>query len=593
MKIVYKNSELEKWLIGVNAATSVLVVAALAMQFGFEQPLLPLELLAGVQMGAVCVFAAEKLLRLTNAVCKRDFLLANWFAGLLLLVLAVVILSADSWFADADYARLAAVAVYLLVEVVTKVCKGGIAFACSGQNPARSLLASFLVLIFAGTSLLMLPKSTTTGSIGAVDALFTATSATCVTGLIVKDTGKDFSAVGQLVILVLIQLGGLGIVIFGAVIALLVGRALSLRESATMQDLLSAQTLGRMGRIIAFILLATVAIETAGALATFNMWDDVPGWLGSTAQQWFCSIFHSISAFCNAGFGLFSDSLAGYRRAWPVYVVICPLIILGGFGFGVLYNVGDVVLDRINGFFRRLLHRQHSLLAQTPKRLQLQTKIVLTVSGLLIILGAAGFVLLEYWTGSGTQSRGAGVILDGLFQSVTARTAGFNTVDVGALSAPTQMVLILLMFIGGSPASTAGGIKTVTFAVVIMAAYATLRKRSEVEIFRRSVRMAVVGKAVTIALLFVAMLIGVSLALSVSESANRFEMSQIIFEVASALGTVGLSTGITPALTAAGKLLIIATMLIGKLGPLTLLASLMLDTRPVRYNYPEEAVVVG
>jgi trk system potassium uptake protein TrkH len=218
---------------------------------------------------------------------------------------------------------------------------------------------------------------------------------------------------------------------------------------------------------------------------------------------------------------------------------------------------------------------------------------VLTVSGLLIILGAAGFVLLECWTGSGTQSRGAGVILDGLFQSVTARTAGFNTVDVGALSAPTQMVLILLMFIGGSPASTAGGIKTVTFAVVIMAAYATLRKRSEVEIFRRSVRMAVVGKAITIALLFVAMLIGVSLALSVSESANRFEMSQIIFEVASALGTVGLSTGITPALTAAGKLLIIATMLIGKLGPLTLLASLMLDTRPVRYNYPEEAVVVG
>ena len=596
MKIEYKNRKLESWLIAVNTLTCGVVVASFVMLFGFARPVLSPVLLHIIQLAALCVFIVEKLVRMLNAVSKLEYLRWSWFEIPLVAALCGVLLSAGQLFARADPSdvRLLAVGVYLIVEVLVKVCKGGIGLAASGKSPARSLIASFLVLIITGTGLLMLPKSASSKNVGFVDALFTATSATCVTGLIVKDTGGDFTYMGQLIILGLIQLGGLGIVVFGAVIALLLGRALSLRESATMQDLLSTQTLGRIGRIIAFIFVTTVVIEAIGAVVCFGMWDDVPGRVNGTGEQWFCSIFHSISAFCNAGFCLFNDSLVGYNNNWAVYGVICPLVILGGLGFGVLYNVVRVTVDRTKRLFKRLFTPAKAFSMQVPRRLQLQTKIVLTVSGLLIIVGAAGFLFFEHLAPSDSADQGgkAGV-LAAVFQSVTARTAGFNTVDVGSLSASARFVLILLMFIGGSPASTAGGIKTVTFAVVIMAAYATLRKRSEVEMFRRSVHMVIVGKALTVTILFIAVLFGVTLALSVTERANGFTMSQTMFEAASALGTVGLSTGITPALTTAGKLFIIATMLIGRLGPLTLLASLTFDVKPAGYSYPEEAIVVG
>ena len=229
---------------------------------------------------------------------------------------------------------------------------------------------------------------------------------------------------------------------------------------------------------------------------------------------------------------------------------------------------------------------------EAPKRMRLQTKIVLSVSAGLIILGMFAILLFERYA-SGSRSSGNTSVLGALFQSITARTAGFNTVDVSAMSASSKFVLILLMFIGGSPGSTAGGIKTVTLAVVIMTVVAALRKRSEVEMFRRSVRIVVVGRAITVTLLFVTVLFCATLALSISENSNGFTMSDTMFEAASALGTVGLSTGITGSLTTAGKLIIIIVMLIGRLGPLTLLAALTFNLKPVRYNYPNEAIIVG
>jgi len=224
---------------------------------------------------------------------------------------------------------------------------------------------------------------------------------------------------------------------------------------------------------------------------------------------------------------------------------------------------------------------------ETPKRLRLQTKIVLSVSACLIVLGMLAILVFERYA-SGSNSPEKASVLGALFQSITARTAGFAT------SASSKFILILLMFIGGSPGSTAGGIKTVTLAVVVMTAIAALRKRQEVEMFKRSVRIVVVGRAVTVTLLFVAVLFTATLALSITENSNNeFTMSDIMFEAGSALGTVGLTTGITPSLTTAGKLIIIATMLIGRLGPLTLLAALTFDLKPARYNYPDEAVIVG
>jgi len=343
MQIHYKNKRLEKVLIGVNVLTAAVVTASYVCLFGFHKPLLRVEILYAVQVGLLAVFIAEKIIRLFNAASKAEFCRANWFEIPLLIALVIAVFAAGRWFApakaEAATVRHFAVGIYLVLQVVTKLCRTSVNLAASGKNPMRALIVSFLVLIVSGAGLLMLPRASAGENVSFVDALFTATSATCVTGLIVKDTGGDFSLMGQLIILSLIQLGGLGIVVFGAVFALLLGQALSLRESVAMQDLLSARTISRIGNMIVFIFFGTLLIEAVGAVSVFRMWDDVPGRVANVQQQWFFSIFHSISAFCNAGFSLFSDSLRSYNKRPQVYVVICPLIILGGLGFSVLYDL--------------------------------------------------------------------------------------------------------------------------------------------------------------------------------------------------------------------------------------------------------------
>ena len=599
MQLHYKNGRLERTLIGVNTLAAAVVTATFVLLFGFYEPFWPKQeqILYTLQVVLLFIFIAEKVIRRFNVVSRAEFWRANWFEVPLLIGLVVAVLGAGSRLghkqAEASAVRHLAVGIYLVIQVVTKICRTSVDWAASGRNPTRTLIASFLCLIIAGAGFLMLPRAASKDkeSLGFVDALFTSTSATCVTGLVVKDTGKDFGLMGQVVILSLIQLGGLGIVIFGAVFALLLGQALSLRESVAMHDLLSTGTLNRIGNMIAFVFVGTVVIEAVGAVSLFPMWDNVPGQVANVYQQWFCSVFHSISAFCNAGFGLFSNNLVGYNRSWGVYVVVCPLIVLGGLGFGVLYDIGGVAVDRITRFCKTSFNRQ-CLTIRAPKRIWLQTKIVLAVTACLIVGGTFALVFFERYAGQDAARKDFG-FLDGLFQSVTARTAGFNTVDIGALTAASKFILILLMFIGGSPGGTAGGIKTVTLAVVIMAVIATLRKRDEVEMFGRSVRLVIVRRAITITVLFTVVLFAATLALSVTERANGFGMLDVMFETSSALGTVGLSTGITPALTTGGKLIITVVMLIGRLGPLTLLASVTFNLKPARYSYPDEAIIVG
>jgi len=601
MQLNYKNNRLERILIGVNALAAAVVTASFVMLFGFKSPLPPYQeqILFGVQIFLLLVFIAEKVVRRFNVVSKSDFWGANWFEVPLLLALVLAVAGAGRWFAleqaETSAVRHLAVGIYLVIQVITKLCRATVNLAASGRNPTRTLIASFLFLIITGAGFLMLPRAAGKDKerLRFIDALFTSTSATCVTGLVVKDTGADFSLMGQVVILSLIQLGGLGIVVFGAVFALLLGKALSVREQVAMQDLLSARTLSRIGNMIAFIFVGTVVIEAIGAVIMFPMWDDVPGRVANIHEQWFCSIFHSISAFCNAGFSLFDDSFIRYRSHWGVFLVICPLIVLGGLGFSVLYDLGNIASDRIKRFFKKRFNKQYRFSMEAPKRMRLQTKIVLSVSAILIVVGALAMLLFEGYA-SGAASDNDADVLGALFQSVTARTAGFNTVEIAGMSASSRFVLILLMFIGGSPGSTAGGIKTVTLAVVIMTTITALRKRSEVEMFGRSIRIAIVGRAITVTVLFVAVLFVATLALNITENANDdATMSDIMFEAGSALGTVGLTTGITRELTDAGKLIIIASMLIGRLGPLTLLAALTFDMKPVRYNYPDEAIIVG
>ncbi|MBN2313070.1 MAG: hypothetical protein JXM79_04015 [Sedimentisphaerales bacterium] len=580
----------------MNALTAAVVVASFVSLFGFDKPLLAAWILYTIQVVCLVLFVAEKLVRLFNAVSKVEFWRANWFEIPLLIGLGIVVGGAGRWFSmsgtEAAIIQYFAIGLYLIVQVIAKLCRTSVNLAASGKNPTRTLIASFVVLIISGAGLLMLPAASTPGRehVSFIDALFTATSATCVTGLIVKDTGQDFSVMGQVVILTLIQLGGLGIVVFGAVFALLLGQALSVRESVAMQDLLSASTISRIGNMIAFIFVATIFIEALGAVSLFGMWN------GNIEHRWFCSVFHSISAFCNAGFSLFNTSFIEYHRSWQIYSIVCPLIILGGLGFSVLYDLANIAADRVKRFCKLCFNKQYRFAMEAPKRMRLQTKIVLTVSVFLIVFGACAIFLFErYAAGPDVDQKSSLVdrISGAFFQSVTARTAGFNTVDISTMTPSSKFILILLMFVGGSPGSTAGGIKTVTLAVVIMTAVAALRRRHEVEMFRRSVRIAVVGRAITVTLLFVAALFSVTLALSVTENSNGFTLSDIMFEAGSALGTVGLTTGITPFLTTGGKMIIIATMLVGRLGPLTLLAALTFNLKPARYDYPDEAVIVG
>ncbi len=572
------------------------VIAVFVLLYGFDTPLLRVAFLNTVKIVVFFVFIAEKIVRLFNAESKRQFLRGNWFELPLLLILLVVYFGADDWFPALERSdiMLPAISVYLLLQAISKVCLGMVMLASSGQNPTQVLIMLFVVLICAGAGLLMLPKAHNMEKISVTDAFFTATSATCVTGLIVVDTGSDFTQLGQTIILMLIQLGGLGIVIFGAVLALLLGQALTVRESVAMQDLVNAQTLRSISLMIGFIFLTTLLIEGLGAVSLMGMWDDA-GIGCEPHQRWFYSIFHSISAFCNAGFSLFPESLINYSDSWGVYGVICPLIILGGLGFGVLYNLAHVVGDRIVRFVRVKRDPEASLRLGIPQRLTLQTKIVLCTSLILIVAGTILLMLFEHFSPEFDHDSRFKIAL---FQSITARTAGFNTIDIAALSEGSKLVMIVLMFIGGSPGSTAGGIKTVTLALIVMVLYATLQKRREVEMFKRSVRLVVVGRAMTVMLLFIILLTVMTSLLVLTERENcmgpdGWKLMDLGFEAASALGTVGLSTGVTPTLTTAGKWIIIVTMLIGRLGPLTLLAGLTFNLKPASYDYPSEPLMVG
>jgi trk system potassium uptake protein TrkH len=520
---------------------------------------------------AVFLFIAEKLVRFFNARSKKDYIHFFWFEFVFVALFIVLLFSASA---------LWALGVYLLLQVITKVCRTMVNLAAAGKSPAITFTGSFVVLTLIGAVLLTLPRCHTQ-PIKFIDALFTSTSAICVTGLATTDIGTNFSIIGQTVILCLTQLGGLGIVIFGAVFAMLFGQSLNVRQAAAMQDLLSAQTMSKIAKALAFVFTATFVIEGCGALCLYKMWDLAAPLPAHITSKWFCSIFHSISAFCNSGLGLFSDSFIKYNFDWRVYGVICPLIILGGLGFGVLGNLYDIFTTKIKNLLSANYNR--------PVKMELQTKIVLLVTAILIVAGMFGLLIIH----NNTTGKHHIDLADAFFQSVTARTAGFNTIDINALSAPAKMILIILMFIGGSPGGTAGGIKTVTLAVIIMAIYATIRKRAEVEIFKRSIPLAIVGKALVVTSLFTLVLFSATFLMTITERHNDFDFINIMFEAASALGTVGLSCGITPALTTAGKIIIIITMLIGRLGPLTLLAVLTFNIKPARYNYPTESVVVG
>ena len=429
------------------------------------------------------------------------------------------------------------------------------------------IILGFAGVILLGALLLMLPISTTAGGVTPFnETLFTATSAVCVTGLVVQDTGSYWSAFGQAVILTLIQIGGLGVVTVAASLALLSGRKISLMQRSTMQDAISAPQVGGIVRLTRFILRGTFLIELLGALAMLPVFCRDYGWRGI-----WMALFHSISAFCNAGFDILGTednlypSLTGYAGSPVINITIMLLIVIGGIGF-LTWN--DICENKWQ------FHRY-----------RMQSKVILVTTGLLILLPAVFFFFSDF-----SALPAGNRLLASFFQSVTPRTAGFNTVNLSAMSSASQGVMILLMLIGGSPGSTAGGMKTTTLAVLLANAVATFRQRDSAQFFGRRVDCSAVKTAATILMMYLVLFFGGAVFISAYENLS---LSTCLYETASAVGTVGLTLGITPQLHITSQMVLITLMYLGRVGGLTLIYAAFSGKKATGAKMPREKIMIG
>ncbi len=449
-------------------------------------------------------------------------------------------------------------------------------------SPPQLIVISFIGVILIGAILLSLPVAKAgEGHLNFLDALFTATSAVCVTGLIVVDTGSYFSKFGQAVILVMIQLGGLGIMTFSTFFFALLGRKISIKEQLLLSDVLGKMRRTSFAELAKKILIMTFIFELVGSVILYLKW--IPKY--GAGKAIFPSIFHSISAFCNAGFSLNATSLEEFKGDILIVTVISILIIVGGFGFVVvneLLHADEMIKDRRKYFIR----------------LSLQSKLVLSMTGILIISSAVIFFLLEMNNVLYDLNIKEKILVT-FFQVITPRTAGFNVIPVDKLNNSSLLLTKVLMFIGGSPGSTAGGIKTTTFYILILLVFSMWRDRPNVEIYSKTIPSYIVKRVVVIAFIAVVWVFTATLILLITESnmnsliLKQGYFAQVLFEEVSAFGTVGLSTGITSHLSFAGKIVIILSMFLGRIGPLTLALAMKRKDIPIDYSYPEEKVMVG
>ena len=428
------------------------------------------------------------------------------------------------------------------------------------------ILHGFFAVILLGAALLALPVASRGEAATGLDALFTATSALCVTGLVVRDTATSWSIFGKAVILILIQIGGLGVVTMATLLTVMAGKRVGLRQRSVLQESVAAPRLGGILGYTRFILRATLILEAAGALALFPTFARAYD-VGKGAAY---AVFHAVSAFCNAGFDLMGEaeafsSLTAWRASAAVNIAVMLLIVLGGLGFGTLNDV-----------------RTHGL---ALRRYRLQSKLVLVTSAVLILLPAAWYYLVELGELTGGER-----VLAALFQSVTTRTAGFNTVDYAVMSETGRLLTILLMLVGGSTGSTAGGMKTTTLAVLLLSAAAVFRRKPYPTAFGRTIGTQTLRAASAILTAYLTLFLAAS---GVICRVEELPLLTAMFETASAIGTVGLTLGVTPQLGAASKLLLIFLMYFGRVGGLTMIFAALPKDGNACARYPEETVSVG
>lgn len=434
-------------------------------------------------------------------------------------------------------------------------------------NPPRVLALGFGSLILLGTILLNLPIATQNGeSIGFINALFTSASAVCVTGLVVVNTGEFWSLFGQITIILLIQMGGLGFMTMATVGALAIGKKITLKERLIIKEQLNQETMSGLVKLTKYVILSTLAMEGIGAILLSTRFIPI---YGNAKGIWF-SIFHSISAFCNAGFDITGDSMVPFVGDFTINMTISALVILGGLGFSVYIDI-----SRNKKF----------------KKLHLHSKLVLTITSFLLVIGMLVFILIEFnnplTLGSLSSSE---KVISSFFQSVVPRTAGFNSVNIGVLHDTTVFFMIILMFIGGSPGSTAGGIKTTTFGTLMLTTIAIIRGDRDVVAYRKRINDDVINRSLAIVTVSIILIIIVSFILTVTEAATFLD---VLFETTSAFATVGLTRGITPNLTYFGKIIIILTMYAGRVGPLTMAFAFAQKNKPKKFRYSEGNILVG
>jgi len=443
------------------------------------------------------------------------------------------------------------------------------------RTPQTALLAGFAGAILVGALVLRHPICHRSETVSFVDALFTATSAVCVTGLTVVDTETAWTRVGQLVILVLIQMGGLGVMTFAMLAYQVIGRRLSLQSQAVLHDsFFQKDAAQEFQNTFRMILILVVAIEAIGALLLFLFMAPRMG----LDQALFSAVFHAVSAFCNAGFSIYSDNVMALKDNTGILFVLMALVVSGGLGYVVLIEIWQRI-------------RRAKGVPSTPKeaKFSLHARVVFRTSAILIVGGAVALMLFGL---TSSERSWADTSIHALFQSVSSRTAGFNSCDIGKLPFASLFALVLLMFIGGSPGSCAGGIKTTTTAILLARVRAGLRGERDIRLLDRSLNPQLVSRNDLLIALAIFWNTAGILFLLTSESGGTAQAIELIFEHVSAFGTVGLSTGVTFNLTVAGKLWLIATMYVGRLGPLTV-ALWMVPKSGIQVHYPKSTVMIG
>lgn len=586
-----------RWMVGVG----FLVLISLTLQYGFHLGARAMDWLDWLDVALALCFGMDLAIPLVRSEDRRKVFRSRRLEYLLLAV-SVLSLVAVAWvLPEAALSELlqalqiesmaklflAAVQLFLLLNLSIQVLRAAQRVLATGIRPELLLAGSFAALILIGALLLLMPKVSASADkpISLIDALFTSTSAACVTGLTVRDTGTDFSTLGQMIVMGLFQVGGLGIITFVAVISVFSSKSPSIPQMVALQEIVSARGLSDVKRQILAIILAAALIECVGAVCLYLCLPVESGWLFRV--KW--GVFHSISAFCNAGFSLQTDSLASYKADGAMTVTFMALIVLGGLGFLVIrdvvgFRMSTLPMFRKGGFIRRF----HS--GRISSRLSVQTKLSLVVTAALLVVGMLGFSLLE--SGHILRDKTASEqVLIAVFQSVTARTAGFNSVPIHELRDATLILLMSLMVIGACPVSTGGGIKTVTFGVLLLTLRSMLTGRERVEAFGRTLPRKVLFAALSVFVVYVMVAVTATFLLSLTDPQMAFQDQT--FEVVSALSTVGLSTGMTSDLSTGGKLVLCLAMFIGRVGPLSVVMSVFRSGTSEDYEFPEEEVVVG